>query len=347
MTPIEGNEAVSLTISHTHAEGTLIVGTSRGDGSAEVLKTVLNPYSRARAWRWSRNLGSWYVQRSRDARANMPLIEGTKAALEAAGFVVTVQIDDDYRSTRDVEADRVARQEQRVAALSDKAERKASAADAAWEAEKRAVQVLPPDGQPIMVGHHSESRHRKLIERAHSATRRAIDATDEAAAVADRASSAAFTTQFRHSPNVIRRRIDRLEAELRRYERARDGHTRTLFTDANGVKHVDTFEPAAGQHRERVLAEIDRFEDQIAYWNGELVKAAESGAQLWSAETVQVGDRVQYWSNVWGTVRRVNAKSVGLEKLRGRLPYDQIKAVQDSAGRTVRLVAGARTVAVE
>lgn len=347
MNPVEGNETMSLTISHTHAEGTLIAGTSRGDGSAEVLKAVLNPYSRSRAWRWSRNLGSWYVQRSRDSRANVALIEATKAALESAGFVVTVQIDDSYRPARVVEADRAVRQEKRVAALSDKADRKAHAADAAWAAEERAVKALPPDGQPILIGHHSERRHRKLIERAHRATRCAIDASEEAVTVADRASAAAFTQKFRYSPNVIRRRIDRLEAELRRHERTRDGHTRTLFTDANGVKHVDTFEPATGEYRDRVIAEIDRCADEIGYWKEELAKAAQSGAQLWSAQTVQVGDRVQYWSNVWGTVARVNAKSIGLVNLRGRLPYDQIKAVQDGAGRPVRLVAGERTIAGE
>ncbi|TEA09062.1 DUF3560 domain-containing protein [Mycobacteroides salmoniphilum] len=274
----------------------------------------------------------------------MVLIEATKTALEAAGFVVTLQIDDTYRSTQDVEADRSVRQEARVAALSDKSERKSAAAAAAWAAEDRAVQALPPDGQPILIGHYSERRHRRAIERAHDATRRAIDATDEASAVAGRAEAAALTTRVRHSPDVIRRRIDRLEADLRRFERARDGHTRTLFSDSRGVKHVDTFEPATGDYRERVLTEIDRLTDQIAYWQGELAKAADSGAQLWSADTVLVGDRVRYWSNSWGTVARVNAKSVGLVERRGRLPYDQINAVADSAGRTIRLVAGARTV---
>ena len=87
---------MSLTITHTHAAGTLIDGTGRADGSAEVLKTVVNPYTgRAGAWRWSRNLGSWYVARSRDSRANTALVDATKAALEAAGFTVAVEIDDD------------------------------------------------------------------------------------------------------------------------------------------------------------------------------------------------------------------------------------------------------------
>lgn len=334
-----------LTISHTHAEGTLISGTSRGDGSAEILKNTVNPRTgHGRAWRWSRNLGTWYVQRSRDARANTSLIEATKQALEAQGFAVTVEIDDTYRSAGEVEADKIARQEDRVSALSAKAERKSVAAEAAWGAEARAVEALPPGGEPIKIGQHSERRHRRAIERAHDATLRAIDATNEASAVADRAEAAAHTTEFRYSPTVIRRRIERLEADLRRFERARDGHTRTVFRDSRGIKHTEMHDAATGAYRERVLGEIDRLQDQITYWQAELGKAAAAGAQLWSADTVHVGDRVRYWSSEWDTVSRVNPKTVGLTVRRGRLPYDKIQAVEDSAGRTVRVVNGSRTV---
>lgn len=146
---ISEGEIKVITISHSHAEGTLISGTSRGDGSAEVLKSMDNPYTARAAWRWSRNLGAWYVQRSRDARANTGLIDATKTALEAKGFSVAVEIDDTYRSAAEVEADKIARQEDRVTALQAKAERKSAAAEAAWEAERRAVESLPEGGEPI------------------------------------------------------------------------------------------------------------------------------------------------------------------------------------------------------
>lgn len=333
-----------VTITHSHAEGTLVEGTRRGDGSAEVLKAVVNPYTGSRgAWRWSRNLGSWYVPRSRDSRANTALIDATKTALESAGFTVAVEIDDTYRSTAAVEAAAVVRQEGRVEALNAKAERKSSAADAAWAAEQRAVNALPPGGEPIKVGHHSERRHRKAIERAHTATGKAVTATDEAKEAARRAAAAGGTTRSRYAPGVIRRRLDRLSADLRRFERARDGYTRTLFTDGRGIKHVETHDPAAGAYRERVLSEIGRVEDQIEYWSGELAKAAESGAQVWVADAIEVGDRVRYWGG-WGAVAKVNTKSVGIAGHRGRLPFDAITAVTTSDNRPVRIVAGARVV---
>ena len=49
---------MSLTITHAPSEGTLIDGTSRGDGTADILRT--------NGWRWSRTLGSWYLPHSRD-----------------------------------------------------------------------------------------------------------------------------------------------------------------------------------------------------------------------------------------------------------------------------------------
>jgi hypothetical protein len=334
---------MSLTITHTHAAGTLIDGTSRGDGSAEVLKTVVNPYTgRAGAWRWSRNLGSWYVARSRDTRANTALIDATKAALEAAGFTVHVEIDDACRPAAEVEADAVARQEDRVAALGAKAEHSAGAAYAAEDRARELADRMPL-GQPILVGHHSEARMRKAYANIENASRASVAAYEEAKTAEARAAAASTTTAFRYSPGVIRRRIERLEADLRRCERARDGHTRTLFTDCRGVKQVETHGAAEGAHRERVLADIARLEDQIAFWNGELAKAADAGAQVWDAATVEVGDRIRYWGG-WDTVAKVNAKSVRLASRTGRLPFDQIKAVSTGDGRAVRIIDGARTI---
>lgn len=171
-------------------------------------------------------------------------------------------------------------------------------------------------------------------------------AHEEAKTAEARAVVASHTTAFRHSPAVIRRRIDRLEADLRRFERARDGHTRTLYTSYRGGKHVETHSAAEGAHRERVLAEIARLEDQICYWRGELAKAAEAGAQMWDAATLEVGDRIRYWGG-WDIVAKVNTKSVRLASRAGRLPFDQIKAVSTGDGRAVRIVDGARTVAVD
>ena len=332
----------TLTITHTHAEGTLIDGTSRDDGSREILKT--------QRWRWSRNLGSWYIPQSRDRRARIQQINSTAVALREAGFEVEVEIDDNYRPIADVEADKIARQEARVAALDAKADRRAETAEAAWDAERAAYNALPEGGEPIKLGHHSENRHRKSVEKAWDALGKAVTSEREAAAARGRADAAARTTDARYAPVTVARRIEKLAAELRGYERTRDGYSRTLFTNSQtGLKEVETHDPASGAHRERVLEEIERVADELAYWEGVRAQQLADGKVMpYSKDVVIKGDQIFYVGS-WHDVVRVNAKSVTIRSIVGgswtdRAAYTEIRKLRNADGAAVRVVDGARVV---
>jgi hypothetical protein len=78
--------AEGIEIVHAHAEGTIATGIRKGDKSAEILK--------ANSWRWSHQLDAWYLPRSRDQLAQTVLIRATEEALTAAGFDVSVNVDD-------------------------------------------------------------------------------------------------------------------------------------------------------------------------------------------------------------------------------------------------------------
>lgn len=175
-----------LTITHTHEAGTMIEGTTRGDGTAEILK--------ANRWRWGRTINSWYLPHSRDHRPNHHRIRTLAAALEAAGYVVQLQLDDTVRTTAVVEADKLARQAARVEALELKAQRKTDQADALWTRHEHDVARLPAGGEPIKVGHHSEARHRAAPVRADGSARRAIDAHHDAERATAAAAAATSTT---------------------------------------------------------------------------------------------------------------------------------------------------------
>jgi hypothetical protein len=160
---------VSLTITHTHTEGTLIEGTERGDGTAEILKQF--------GWRWSRNLGSWYVPQTRlvssPARAQR-VVKATVTALQGNGFTVTVEAD---WSVPDDSLDaRIVQQQGRVAALEAKLDRKVAAEATADARDLAAGNALPWGGEPIKIGHHSEGRHRRALEKAHTAAMKAYEA---------------------------------------------------------------------------------------------------------------------------------------------------------------------------
>lgn len=289
-------------ISHTHEDGTLIEGTERGDAAIGILK--------ANGWRWSRNLGSWYVPRSRDSFAPRAKIDATVRALEAAGHTVTLDIDDEPRSTAQVEADRAVRAQERTEALREKAVRAEERSRAAWDRAEATGRALPPGGEPIKVGHHSEGRHRRALERAHSAMGAAVAANREAEEAARRAESASHTTGARYAPITVANRIDKLEADRRRLARQKV--------------------TASGEWAEKLAALLARTEDQLDYWRGvhEAQIAAGEAADL-GPDSVHVGDLVQIKGRYWERVVRVNKKTVTVRDTDGwenRVPYSRLTA---------------------
>ena len=90
-----------ITITHTAAAGTLVEGTSKGDGTNIVLKWY--------GFRWFRTLGCWGIAASRDRQPNEYKINRAADALREAGHTVTVEIDRDHRAAAEAEADRIAR----------------------------------------------------------------------------------------------------------------------------------------------------------------------------------------------------------------------------------------------
>lgn len=314
----------ALTITHTHEEGTLIEGTTRGDGSAEVLK--------AHRWRWGRSIGAWYVPRSRDQNAQTYRIRTTAEALEAAGFSVAVQVDDTARAAAEVEADKAARAEDRAAALAAKAERKAAAAASAAAAHQQAADRLPEGGEPIKVGHHSEARHRRDIDRAHSTMGKAVEADRAAAAASSRAETASAATGARYAPSTVSNRIDRLQAQARKIDRSLNG-----YIADRGTPYAENIPPASGAVREHYQAEAERVADQLTYWQRVRAAQIESGEVIeYTRETISKGDYVRVGRNGgWWQVRRANPKTLTLESMECSIkaPYGTITGHQP-AGET-------------
>lgn len=287
------------TITHTHAEGTLIDGTARGDGTAEVLK--------ANGWRWSRNLGTWYLPNSRDRLPAMWKINRTATALRAAGHTVELAIDATSRPTAEVEADKAARAQDRANALSAKAERRDGQAAAAQARSDQADAALPWGGEPIKIGHHSENRHRRAIDRAHKAMGASVEADREAAEAHRLATVAAQSADRRTSPHTVARRIDRLETEYRDVTRKAERH------------------PRSAEHYRTRAAELA---DQINYWTKVREQQQADGlATNYGPHNVAKGDTVKVRST-WHRVARVNAKSVSLETAytwTDRYPWHEIQ----------------------
>ncbi|TQO19658.1 uncharacterized protein DUF3560 [Rhodoglobus vestalii] len=315
-----------LIITHSHETGTMIEGTVRGDGTAEILK--------AQRWRWGRSIAAWFVPQSRDRLPKWPTINATAAALRAAGFEVATKIDEATRSTAEVEAGKIERQEQRAGALDSKADRKATVADQAQARADRAHDSLPEGGEPIKVGHHSENRHRNAIEKAHNTQGRAIEAGNDATEAARRAETAQHTTGARYSVQTVANRIKKLEADTRRTQRHITGKRDWITNDAGQSEFSAEPIAATGAYLDRLTILLAEQQDQLTYWLQVRADQIAGGtATNYTRETISKGDFVRHRFG-WAEVARVNAKSVSIRteySWTDTLEYEAIKEVKTAA----------------
>lgn len=313
---------MTLVITHTPTEGTLIDGTAKGDGSNEVLK--------ANGWRWSRNLSCWYVRHSRDKQPSEGRIQHTAEALRQAGFEVEVHLDFTTRPTAEVEADKADRAAARAEALTEKAERKAADAEAAYQSARQAGDALPEGGEPIKVGHHSERRHRKAMETAHNRMGKAVAASIAADRVAHRSETAQKATERRYSTSRVANRIQHIKTDLRAVKRDLEGRT-----IGAGSPYAEVIPPASGSRKERLEARKAGLSDDLAYWISVRKEQIERGkATDFTREDIAAGDLIRY-GGLWSKVARVNPKTVTVyltetEAVTSsyRPRYDQIQEVR-------------------
>lgn len=299
----------ALILRHTAAGGTVLLNTTKGDGAADALRAA------GFRWRWSRHIdvsGAWYVPHTRDRAPSFGLIERYADVLRAAGFTVEVDMDATPRSMEKAEAERAERMDARVERLSDRAARRLAESDARYDAADKILEHIPL-GQPILVDHHSAGRARadqKRIERN-------MDAFCELRAQSRAAQAAAESAEghmrFRHSPLVVVRRIERLEAERRRVQRTIEGYTRNFRNGRGVIDYSYTVPPASGRQREQLDAQANQLDEQIRYWKSVLDKAKDTGA--WTPidrNDIKTGDLIKY-RRQWRKVVRVNKKTVSVE----------------------------------
>lgn len=95
-----------------------------------------------------------------------------------------------------------------------------------------------PFGQPILVGHHSEGRHRNAIERANNATRRGIEAQEKAghyAAKADSVGKGGISSDDPEAVVKLREKLAKLEA---RQERMKAANKLVRKNDIDGLAEL-------------------------------------------------------------------------------------------------------------
>ncbi|WP_261562001.1 MULTISPECIES: DUF3560 domain-containing protein [Frankia] len=298
----------SLTIRHTRPEGTVLTGASRRGGADMILKPD---------FRFSRTLGAWYIQGSRDRAADLWKIGKAVTALRASLWTVAIEIDETPRAFTEAEGERYDRAEERATYHDDVAGRAVGRSDARWNAARQIRDRMPP-GQPVLAGHHSEGKHRRDLARADSHERAFVEEAGRADYHANRAQAAArYETGRKDVPTTLRR-IKELKARVGRIERNLAGR----------IIGPLTWEETAW--RDARQADLVQLADEIAHWEKHVAEREAAGEKVWGPPDFQAGDIV-YLGVISTTVVRVNAKSLTVKALIGdhvnwndRIPYDKV-----------------------
>jgi len=201
---------------------------------------------------------------------------------------------------------------------------------AAHSAHNKARQLAGqiPFGQPILLGHHSESRLRRHEQRIHTAMDTAVTAAAQAEETVRRAQVAAAGTDARYHPVTVANRISTLTADRNRITRLLDGHTRTLAVTGDGTRQNETTQSATGPFRDRLTHRLAEVTDQLTYWEGIRDQQVSTGvAAGYSQATISPGDQV-FIRGRWYPVIRANKKTATVPSTFGAstdtAPYHEI-----------------------
>ncbi|WP_424212714.1 DUF3560 domain-containing protein [Streptomyces sp. BI20] len=317
---------MTIKITHSPREGTLITGTSRHGEEAEILRARHYPSGYTNPARWTRELECWYLPHTRDQRARGTVLTALAERLTEAGHPTTVTINnDDRRPFAEAEAERIARAADRADRFTGYAENASARSTAAWRAGHAIADGIPY-GQPILVGHHSERRARRDQARIEAATRRSIEEHDRAEHWTRRAQAAAGHEAGRADLGTTLRRLEKLRAELRAVEKWQAGRS------AKGQSR-DTTDPSV---REDLHATHQQLTEEIAHWE-EAVRAAEAaGAKLWSRADFRPGDLARH-RGTWYEVLRVNPRSLTIPNPITGNGSDTVRAADDPRGLTTTI----------
>lgn len=280
----------TLHLIHTSEAGSLVLGTSPHDGAGDILK--------AHGWKWSNNLSDhgrgWFMRGSRGHLPQRGRLDKIAEALRGAGFNVVVEIDATPADPAAMEAQRL----ERAAARAERLEQRAAKAE--LEAERRFAagrQIADgiPMGQPILVGHHSEGRHRRDLARIDSNYSRAFEASQKADELRSRAQAAAANTRP-VSKFTLGNRIETLEADVRKAEKEC-----ARYTDPTAPRVADR------------LARLDDLRLKLDYERSQWAQRVASGEFTeYGPTNVAVGDVVRVRGR-WVRVVRVNQKTCSVE----------------------------------
>lgn len=220
-------------------------------------------------------------------------------------------------------AEYVARREARLARKAKNygewAESREKKAEAAFKKEHAILNMIPL-GQPILVGHHSERRHRRDLDRADNLMRKGIEHADMAKKHAYKSDACAAALDRQTDPGFCQRRIDEAEAGIRKCERELL-YCKVRKSEQASIDHWNLW--------------LGRYQEQKAFWSARLESV---GGPRVTVADIKKGDSIRYRGEGFCEVIRVNKKTVtamvpaGRQMWEMKIPISDILEVKRAAG---------------
>ncbi|PMD95504.1 hypothetical protein BWI97_14205 [Siphonobacter sp. BAB-5405] len=248
---------------------------------------------------FSRPKGAWISKATYDRATYL------KSQLKEYGIPEAAPIGErtSYEERFDLKRERAENRSDRYAVKADKTR------DEAYRSQNKAVDMLRviPMGQPILVGHHSERGHRRLIQKSDDAMRRGVQGEKKADYYDQRAVSAQITADASQlkDKGYLMRRIKENQKTINTYQKK--------------------WKPGTFETRDGYLDAVEK----LAFYQRKLAELAASGVVVVSKEVLKKAGAtaVKFWDG-WREIVRINEKSVtvttGYSWTR-TVPYDEIK----------------------
>jgi len=182
-------------------------------------------------------------------------------------------------------ADHEERRDNRVLRLRSRADKARGEAKSRYDASGR---DLPPWGEPIKIGHHSEKRHRRALERSHANMSRSVQATRKAERLDARADAAesndAISSDDPRALERLQAKLAQLEADREEVKRKNRLARKGKLPDAENPMNPASIRHVAGERKypmssyvlKNLGAEIRRVRERIETLSKRQGRAARS-----------------------------------------------------------------------
>lgn len=207
----------------------------------------------------------------------------------------------------------IERKESRIERYEGYSENAEARASAASEKAFSILSVIPP-GQPILVGHHSERRHRRDLSRSDNAMRKSVEESKK-------------SEYYDYKATSLSNQVSRARESLKYME--------NRFKDARKeLNKLKRWAEVSTGNQEQLQQRIVQAQEKFDYWKKRIEERENEllaeGKLLASPKTIRVGDEISSFGK-WLPVIRVNRTTVtvshwlGVPTLTYKIEYTRIE----------------------